>query len=74
MRTMFAALSLVLALSACDKKAGNESGNVNDRSGTDTNVTSTTVKDTTIVSADTNIDVDTTKSTDHGPAAKKSAR
>ncbi len=71
MRTMVAALSLVVALTACNRRA-NESGagDANDRSGVDTNVTSTRVMDTTVVKADTNIDVDTTKKTDHGKDAK----
>jgi hypothetical protein len=46
--------------------AYHDTGGVNnDRTGVDTMVKSGTVKDTTVVKADTNIDVDTTKHTDH---------
>jgi hypothetical protein len=44
----------------------------NDRSGTDTAISSETVKDTTVIQADTSIDVDTTKKTDHAEDAKDS--
>ncbi len=48
------------------KEADHDTGAVdNDRSGVDTVVQSETVKDTTIVTADTSIDVDTIKQTDH---------
>lgn len=58
-------LAIVAVLGGC-KEADHDTGAVdNDRSGVDTVVQSETVKDTTIVTADTSIDVDTIKQTDH---------
>jgi hypothetical protein len=63
---------VALAGGAC-KPADRDTGAVdNDRSGTDTVVQSETVKDTTVINADTSIDVDTTKKTDHAEDAKDS--
>ena len=60
-----AGIAIVALLGGC-KEAERDTGAVdNDRSGVDTLVQSETVKDTTIVSADTSIDVDTIKKTDH---------
>jgi hypothetical protein len=66
MRMQLAAgLAIVALLGGC-KKADRDTGAVdNDRTGVDTMVKSGTVKDTTVVKADTNIDVDTVKHTDH---------
>lgn len=66
MRKQFAAgLAIVALLGGC-KKADRDTGALNDdRAGMDTVVKSGTVKDTTVVKADTNIDVDTVKHTDH---------
>ena len=66
MRTMIAVGSLLVALTACGPRANRETGNA----GTDTSITSTTIKDTTVVTADTSIDVDTVKKTDHADTAK----
>ena len=64
---------VVVALAGACKPADRDTGAVdNDRSGTDTMVNSETVKDTTVVQADTSIDVDTTKQTDHADEAKDS--
>jgi ABC-type uncharacterized transport system auxiliary subunit len=63
-KQLAAGLAIVALLGGC-KKADHDTGAVNDRSGVDTLVKSGTVKDTTVVKADTNIDVDTTKHTDH---------
>ena len=60
-----AGLVLVALLGGCtegDRETGAADG---ERSGVDTMVQSSTVKDTTIVTADTSIDVDTVKQTDH---------
>ena len=66
MRKQLAAGLAILALLGGCKKADHETGALNsDRSGVDTSVKSGTVKDTTVVKADTNIAVDTTKHTDH---------
>jgi len=61
----------IVALAGACKPADRDTGAVdNDRSGTDTVVQSETVRDTTVVEADTSIDVDTTKQTDHADDAK----
>lgn len=65
MRKLAAGLAIVALLGGC-KKADHDTGALNnDRAGMDTTVRSGTVKDTTVVKADTNIDVDTVKHTDH---------
>lgn len=66
MKIQLAALALGIALVGCDRKDRNpDTGAVNDRSGMDTVVKSGTIRDTTVIKADTNIDVDTVKQTDH---------
>ena len=66
MRKQLAAGLTIVALLAGCKRADHDTGAVNnDREGVDTMVRSGTVKDTTVVKADTNIDVDTVKTTDH---------
>jgi len=63
-----AGLAVVALLGACERPADRETGAADrDRAGVDTMVQSSTVKDTTVVRADTNIDVDTVKQTDHRP-------
>lgn len=62
-----AGLAVVALLGACQRPADRETGANLDRSGTDTMVQSSTVRDTTVVRADTNIDVDTVKQTEHRP-------
>ena len=65
MRKLAAGLAIVALLGGC-KKADHDTGALrDDRAGVDTSVKSGTVKDTTVVKADTNIDVDTLKHTDH---------
>src|SRR4051812_2651211 len=63
MRTWQAAFGVLALLAGCDRR---HDGEVT-RSGTDTIVRNSTVKDTTIVRADTSIDVDTVSHTDHTP-------
>jgi len=73
MRKQLAALLAIVALSgACNNPdRDRDTGAVdNDRSGTDTVVQSETVKDTTVITADTSIDVDTVKKTDNIDDAK----
>ena len=66
MRKQLAAGLAIMALLGGCKKADHDTGALNnDRTGMDTVVKSGTVKDTTVVKADTNIDVDTVKHTDH---------
>ena len=72
LKQLAVALAVVAVAGAC-KPADRDTGAVdNDRSGTDTIVQSETVKDTAVVQADTNIDVDTLKKTDHAEDAKDS--
>lgn len=67
MNKLIAALAVVAVLGGCDRKdADRDTGALDhDRSGMDTTVHSSTIKDTTIVKADTSIDVDTVKKTDN---------
>jgi hypothetical protein len=65
---MLKQLAVVLALVALSggcREADRGTAAAGDRDGADTMVTAETVKDTTIVTADTNIDVDTVKQTDN---------
>jgi hypothetical protein len=72
MRTQLAVLLAIVALSGACNPSDRDTGAVdNDRSGTDTMVQSETVKDTTVIEADTSIDVDTVKKTDNIDDANK---
>jgi hypothetical protein len=65
MRKQLAVILAIVALSGC-READRDAGAVdNERAGADTIIESETVRDTTIVTADTNIDVDTVKETDN---------
>ena len=57
MKTLFAGLALALALTACENRAGRDTGRVENA---DTSVTTRTTQDTTIVTSDTTVDTDTT--------------
>ena len=64
-KQLAAGLAIVALLGGC-KKADHDTGALNDdRAGVDTSIKSGTVKDTTVVKTDTNVDVDTTKHTDN---------
>ena len=66
MKKLAAALALVTLLGACQRKAADDTGALDhERSGVDTSIKSSSIKDTTVVKADTSIDVDTLKKTDH---------
>ena len=66
MKKLVAALAVVALLGACDRKADHDTGALDhDRSGMDTTIKSSSIKDTTVVRADTSIDVDTVKKTDN---------
>ncbi|MGH7528070.1 MAG: hypothetical protein ACREMX_15355 [Gemmatimonadales bacterium] len=66
MRVLLTALVAGALLAACETKADRDTGAVEgDRSGTDTLIQSERVKDTTVVEADTSIDVDTVEKTDN---------
>ena len=60
-----AALAVMALLGGCQKRDTDTGALDKDRAGIDTVVQSSSVKDTTIVKADTNIDVDTLKKTDN---------
>jgi hypothetical protein len=59
MKTLLAGLALLgaMSLTACENRAGRDTGRVD---AADTSVTTRTTQDTTIVTADTSVDVDTT--------------
>ena len=61
MRTWLGALGVLALLAGCDRRHDQEAT----RTGTDTIIRSSTVKDTTIVHADTSVDVDTVSKTSH---------
>lgn len=67
MRAAFTVLLALALLPACEnRRADTETGDAEgDRTGLDTVITTERVQDTTIVRADTTIDVDTLKETDH---------
>ncbi|HEX3235110.1 MAG TPA: hypothetical protein VHR41_12990 [Gemmatimonadales bacterium] len=68
MRTKLATAIALLALVGCNQKnreTGAAGNGDTTRSGTDTMIQSSRIKDTTVVKKDTSIDVDTTKKTDH---------
>jgi hypothetical protein len=72
MRKQLAAIMAIVALSGACREADRDSGAVNeDRAGVDTLVESETVKDTTVITADTTIDVDTVEKTDNIEDAKE---
>ena len=61
MRAWLGALGVLALLAGCDRRHDREVS----RSGIDTIIRSSTVKDTTIVHADTSVDVDTLRKTSH---------
>ena len=67
MKKFAAALAVMALLGGCDRKtADRDTGALDhDRVGVDTSIQSSKIKDTTIVRADTSIDVDTVKQTDN---------
>jgi len=67
MRITLAALFALALVAGCENRRGdNETGDAdNDRAGVDTMIETERVQDTTIVSADTSIDVDTLRQTDN---------
>ena len=66
MKKLAAALAVVALLGACERKAADDTGALDrERSGMDTTIRSSSIKDTTVVKADTSIDVDTVKKTDN---------
>jgi hypothetical protein len=60
-----AALAVIALLGGCQKRDTDTGALDRDRACVDTVVQSNAVKDTTVVKADTNIDVDTLKKTDN---------
>ena len=57
MRMLPGATAALVLLAACDRRDQQETT----RSGVDTAITSSSVKDTTVVRADTSVDVDTVR-------------
>jgi ABC-type uncharacterized transport system auxiliary subunit len=60
-----AALAIMALLGGCQKRDNDTGALDRDRTGVDTTIQTNSVKDTTVVKADTNIDVDTLKKTDN---------
>jgi hypothetical protein len=66
MRVTLATIAALALLGACERKDDDTGARMdNERSGTDTLIQSETVRDTTIIRADTSIEVDTLKKTDN---------
>jgi hypothetical protein len=66
MRKQLMAVVTIAALAGGCREADRDTGAIdNERSGADTLIQSETIKDTTIVTADTSIDVDTVERTDN---------
>jgi ABC-type uncharacterized transport system auxiliary subunit len=59
-----AALAMMALLGGCQKRDA-DTGALDKGAGMDTSIQTNSVKDTTVVKADTNIDVDTLKQTDN---------
>jgi hypothetical protein len=59
------ALAMMALLGGCQKRDTDTGALDKDRAGVDTSIQTNSVKDTTVVKADTNIDVDTLKKTDN---------
>lgn len=59
------ALAMMALLGACQKRDTDTGALNRDSAAVDTSIQSNTVRDTTVVKTDTNIDVDTTMKTDH---------
>lgn len=70
MKTVFAALALMVGLTACNTRGGQDTGRVGESA--DTSVTTRTTQDTTIVTSDTTVRTDTTvrKGEMHSDTAK----
>jgi hypothetical protein len=58
MKTVLAAMALVIGLGACDSRRGQDTGQAGESA--DTSVTTRTTQDTTIVTSDTTVETDTT--------------
>jgi hypothetical protein len=56
MKTLLAGLALLVSLTACENRNARDTGNVD---AVDTNVTTRTTQDTTLITRDTQVDVDT---------------
>jgi hypothetical protein len=66
MRKQLMAVVAIAALAGGCREADRDTGAVdNERSGADTLIESETIKDTTVITADTSIDVDTVEKTDN---------
>lgn len=65
-RKLLALLALALVAGCENRRGDDETGAADkDRTGVDTVITTDRIQDTTVIRADTSIDVDTVKETDH---------
>jgi hypothetical protein len=69
MKTVLAALALVVGLAACNKRGGEDTARVGE--GSDTMVTPRTTQDTTIVSSDTTVKVESDTTVKEGDVKRR---
>jgi predicted small secreted protein len=72
MKTVLTALALVAGLAACNTRGGEDTARVGE--GADTTVTPRTTQDTTIVSSDTTMEVDTDTTVKEGDVKRDTAK
>ncbi|MDQ2674033.1 MAG: hypothetical protein M3Y40_05205 [Chloroflexota bacterium] len=66
MQTKLAVLLLLALTAGCEnRRADADDDETGERTGVDTVITTDKIQDTTVIRADTSIDVDTVKDTDH---------
>ena len=69
MKTVLTALALAAGLAACNTRGGEDTARVGE--GADTSVTPRTTQDTTIVTSDTTLDVDTDTTVKEGEVKRR---
>jgi hypothetical protein len=72
MKTLLTALALAAGLAACNTRGGEDTARVGE--GADTMVTPRTTQDTTIVSSDTTMDIDTDTTVKEGDVKRDTAK
>jgi hypothetical protein len=72
MKTVLTALALVAGLAACNTRGGEDTARVGE--GADTSITPRTTQDTTIVSSDTTVQVESDTTVKEGEVKRDTAR
>jgi hypothetical protein len=72
MKTVLTALALVIGLTACESRGGEDTARVGE--GADTMVTPRTTQDTTIVSSDTTVRVETDTTVKEGDVRRDTTK